>query len=194
MTSIFKRKRRPDPRPPKPGSELERSAADVGFSFEELTENSADDCVDAIMKVMPQNWNRTELRRWLLAANTLTLIARYNDEVTGVISGTVLKTPRPPPTIRLMAVLDQESGDKGLGMFLINAFISEVRNRAPTASCIDVALPSSERTSIALYSLMGFDITGFVKDGFHIQFAGAAGQDMVLLRRRYPANSSTSIV
>lgn len=146
------------------------------------------------MKAMPQKWNRTELRRWLLGANTLTLIARHEGTITGVISGTVLKTPLPPPTIRLMIVLDQASGDKGLGMFLINAFIAKVQNRIPNASYIDVALPSSERTSIALYSLMGFDITGFIKDGFQAQFAGMAGQDLVLLRRRYETNSSSNIV
>lgn len=193
MTSIFKRRRQPSRRSPVPASGLELSAEDAGFSFEKLTEKTVNDCISAMMEAMPQKWNRTELRRWLLGANTLTLIARHDNTVTGVISGTVLNTPLPPPTIRLMIVLDPASGDKGLGMFLINAFIAQVQNRIPNASCIDVALPSSERTSIALYSLMGFDITGFIKDGFQTRFAGLSGQDLVLLRRRYDANSSLNI-
>ena len=195
MASIFRRRRKQAKQPQGPLLLPEKSADEEGFKFETLSEETIDNCVDAMIKAMPQaKWNRKELSRWLLAPNSLTLIARFESSVAGVISGTVLKTPVPPPTIRLMAVLDQRSGEKGLGGYLINMFIKETRRRAPKASCVDVALPSSEKTSIALCSLMGFDINGFVKDGFRLSFAGTERQDLVLLRRRYTAALSPNIV
>lgn len=195
MASIFRRRRKQAKQPQGPLLLPEKSADAEGFKFETLSDETVVNCVDAMIKAMPQaKWNRKELSRWLLAPNSLTLIARFENTFVGVISGTVLKTPAPPPTIRLMAVLDQRSGEKGLGGYLINMFIKETRSRAPKASCVDVALPSSERTSIALYSLMGFDVNGFVKDGFRLSFAGAERQDLVLLRRPYTAALSPNLV
>jgi len=195
MASIFRRKRGTAKQSQDPVQLTERSADKEGFNFELLSKKTVADCVSAMMKAMPQaRWNREELSRGLLAPNTLTLIARFEGIIVGVISGTVLKTLIPPPTIRLMAVLDQRSGDKGLGGYLITAFLKETRRRIPNAPYVDVALPSSERTSIALYSLMGFDINGFVKDGFMLSFAGAERQDLVLLRRSYTPATSPNVV
>jgi hypothetical protein len=195
MASIFRRKKKQAKQPQGPRLVSEKSADEEGFKFEILSEKTVDTCVDAMIKAMPQaKWNRKELSHWLLAPNSLTLIAKFENTVAGVISGTVLKTPAPPPTIRLMAVLNQRSGEKGLGKYLINTFILETQRRAPKAACVDVALPSSERTSIALYSLMGFDVNGFVKNGFRLSFAGTERQDLVLLRRRYTAALSPNLV
>ena len=194
MSSLFRRRKPVQPRRI-PIMVPEKSAEEEGFNFLQLTEQAADECVDAMTKAMPQvKWNMEGLRRGLLAPNALTLIARHEGAVVGVISGMVFPTVIPPPTINLMAVLNQRSGERGLGGYLIDEFIGALQKRLPKASFVDVSLPTVDTGSIALYSLKGFVIEGFVKDGFSSTFGGQAGQDLVILRRRFATATSPSVV
>ena len=184
MVSFFRRKKRKINQVRDPRLESEKLAAEGGFSFEILDDKAVNDCVNAMMKATPQAmWSREEVRHWLQAPNALTLIAKREGTIVGVINGIVRNSPMPPPTIRFMAVLDQRSGNQGLGGVLITKFIEELRRITPKTPYVEVSLPGSERTSIALFSLMGFDVSGFVKDGFRLNFSGGERQDLVMLRR-----------
>jgi len=194
MSSLFRRRKAVQQRRI-PVMVPAKSAEEEGFSLLPLSEEAADECIDAMMKAMPQvKWNKEGLRRGLLAPNSLTLTARHEGTMVGVISGTVFSTSIPPPTIGLMAILDQESGERGLGGYLIDEFIKAAQKRAPKASFVDVSLPTYDTGSIALYSLKGFVIEGFVKDGFSSTFAGPGGQDLVILRRRFTTVTSPNVV
>ena len=173
----------------------EKSAKEQGFTIELLKEETADDCVNAMMKAMPQvRWNKEVLRRSLLAPNALTLVARSDDTVVGVISGTIFQAPIPPPTIGLMTILDPSSGERGVGGYMIDEFIKALQKRVPKASFVDVSLPTADTGSIALYSLKGFVIEGFIKNGFSSAFTSQGGQDLVILRRRFAETQSPNVV
>lgn len=192
MVSFFRRKKRKINQIKAPGLGPKKLVTEGGFSFEILGDKAVNDCVNAMMKATPQAmWSREEVSHWLQAPNSLTLIAKLEGTIVGVINGIVLNSPMPPPTIRFMAVLDQRSGNQGLGGFLITKFIEELRRITPKAPYVEVSLPGSERTSIALFSLMSFDVSGFVKDGFRLSFSGGERQDLVMLRRTLTAEQSS---
>ncbi len=153
-----------------------------GFSFEILGKDVVSECVDAVIKAMPQvRWNREGLESRLLAPNALTIIARLEGALAGLISGTVM-TPSLPPSIGFMAIFDSNSGAKGLGGYMIDEFIEEIQKRVPKAPCVDVSLPNLDTGSIALYSLKGFVVNGFIKNEIKSRL-GEGTHDLVHLRR-----------
>jgi hypothetical protein len=178
MSSFFGRKKRkaePEYDRPIPMIVPQKSAEDEGFTFETLDEKTIDEAIDAMMKAMPQvKWDNEGLKLRLLSPNALTLIARREQTVVGVINGTVF----PGPTVQLMAVTDPVAGERGVGVFLIDRFIKSVQKKNPKAMFVDVNLPAFDTGSIALYSLQGFIIEGFIKNGFQ------GSHDLVILRRR----------
>jgi len=195
MSSLFRRRREGVKQRRVPVLIPEKSAQEVGFSFEHLSEEAADECIDAMLKAMPQvRWNREGLRRGLLSPNSITLVAKSEGAVVGLINGTVFRMPGSPPTIGMMAILDQKSGERGLGGYLIDEFINAVQKKAPKASFVDVSLPTSDTGSIALYSLKGFVVEGFVKNGFRSSIADQGTQDLVVLRRWFAETRSSSVV
>ena len=164
-----------------------------GFSFEILGKGSVDECVNAVVKAMPQvKWNREGLKGRLLAPNALTIIARLKGTLVGLISGT-LTTPSLPPSIGFMAIFDPGSSAKGLGGYLIDEFISQVQKKVPKASCIDVSLSNLDTGSIALYSLRGFVVNGFIKNEIRSRL-GKGTYDLVHLRRWLAKASPKSVV
>ena len=195
MSSLFRRKERTSREIRAPVIIPARTAEEEGFSFEQLTTATADECADAMMKAMPQvKWNREALKQSILAPNALTLMSRHEGAIVGVISGTVIPAANIPPTIILMAILDQASGERGLGGYLVDEFTKAAQKRAPKATFVDVSLPTYDTGSIALYSIKGFMIEGFVKDGFRTNFTGQGTSDLVVLRRRLTAPSPSSVV
>ena len=173
----------------------EKSAQEAGFTIEELDEKTADECTDTMIKAMPQvKWNKEGLRRSLLAPNALTLIARREAFIVGVISGTVYQTLFPPPMIGLNVIFEKMSGERGLGGYLIDEFIGGVQKKNPKVQFLDVSVPSVDTGSIALYSLKGFLVEGFVKHGFSPNFSAQESQDLVILRRYIATTPSSNVV
>jgi len=164
-----------------------------GFSFDVLSKDVVNECVDAVVKAMPQvKWNREGLKGRLLAPNALTIIARLKRPLAGLISGTVM-TPSLPPSIGFMAIFDPSSGAKGLGGYLIDEFVKQVHKRAPKAQCVDVSLSNLDTSSIALYSLKGFIVNGFIKNEIRSRL-GKGTYDLVHLRRWLTKTPSKSVV
>lgn len=153
-----------------------------GFSFEILNKDTVEECTNTIIKAIPQiTWDKKGLRKRLLAPNALTITARLRGTLSGVISGTLM-IPSLPPSIGFMAVFNTESSRKGIGGYLIDEFIREVQKRDPKAPCIDVSLSNLDTGSIALYSLKGFIVNGFIKNEIRPRI-GETVQDLVHLRR-----------
>ena len=171
----------------------EESPEKSGFSFEILSKDTADECANAVVKAIPQvKWDKEGLKFRLLAPNALTIVARFKAELAGLISGTLM-TPSLPPSIGFMAVFDTKSSGKGLGGYLIDQFIKEVQKKSPQAPCIDVSLSNLDTSSIALYSLKGFIVNGFIKNEIRPRF-GKGVHDLVHLRRLLTKTPSSSIV
>ena len=173
----------------------EKTALEAGFNIKENDTKEIDECIDTMSKTMPQvRWNTEGLRRNFYAPNSLTLIARYEGPIVGVINGTVSLSPLQPPVIGLMIIFDQTSGQLGLGGYLVDSFISSLKKRSPKSQCVDVSLPSIDTGSIALYSLKGFLVEGFVKDGFNQPLGGQESHDLVILRRYLTASELLNVV
>jgi hypothetical protein len=171
----------------------EESPEKRGFSFETLSKDAADECTNAVVKAIPQvKWDKEGLKLRLLAPNALTIVARLKGKLAGLISGTLM-TPSLPPSIGFMAVFDTKSSGKGLGGYLIDQFIKEVQKKAPKAPCVDVSLSNLDTGSIALYSLKGFIVNGFIKNEIRPIF-GKGVHDLVHLRRWLAKSPPASVV
>jgi ribosomal protein S18 acetylase RimI-like enzyme len=99
------------------------------------------------------------LRPLLTREDLVSLIAKRNDTTVGFIIGTILLTPR----IHFLSIIDQDSARKGLGAILIDEFIEEVRMRHKKAQEISVIINANITDGVALYSLKGFVVNGFIK-------------------------------
>jgi len=164
-----------------------------GFSFKTLGKADVEECVEAVVKTMPQvKWNKEGLKRRLLASNSLTVISRLKGSLAGLINGTVM-TPSLPPSIGFMAIFDPESSVKGLGGYLIDEFVKQVQKRDPKTPCIDVSLSNLDTSSMALYSLKGFIVNGFIKNQIRSRL-GKGTYDLVHLRRWLAKTPPRSVV
>lgn len=173
----------------------DKTAQEAGFDIKELVAKEIDECVETLSKYMPQfKLNAEGIRRNFSSPNSLTLIARHEGSIVGVINGIVTKNLIPPPGIGMIVILDKTSGAVGLGGYLIDNFIGSVHKRNPKAPYVDVSVPSFDTGSIALYSLKGFLVEGFVKGGFHQPVAGQKNKDLVILRRYISPTGSSNLV
>jgi hypothetical protein len=173
----------------------DKTAQEAGFDIKEIVAKEVDECIETMTKYMPQvKWNTEVIHRNFSSPNSLTLIARHEGAIVGVINGIASHNPIPPPAIGLMVIFDPTSEQLGLGGYLVDSFISSVQNRNPKAPYVDVSLPSIDTGLIALYSLKGFRVEGFVKNGFNQPVAGQENQDLVILRRHIPTTESTNVV
>lgn len=173
----------------------DKTAQEAGFNIKEIDAKEVDECLETMTKFMPQiKWNAEGIRQNFSSPNSLTLIARHEGSIVGVINGIAPHNPIPSPVIGLMVILDQTSGQLGLGGYLVDSFIGSVHKRNPKAPYVDVSLSSIDTASIALYSLKGFLVEGFVKNGFNQPVAGLENQDLVILRRHISPTESSNIV
>lgn len=80
-----------------------------------------------------------------------------------------------------------------MGGYMIDEFLKATQRRAPKASFVDVSLPASDTGSIALCSLKGFVVEGFVRGGFNPSFTGEGSRDLVILRRWLTATGPSNM-
>jgi len=163
------------------------------FTFEELKEDELELCIDTIHKgVGKENSNipnRKYLKETLKGPNLLTLVGKSGGKIKGVINGI---TPQIfdsslLPRIMFVYVVDEKSARQGLPGMLINEFVNVVKKRLKKASCVEVILTSKNLSSIVLYSLNGFIISGFIK-------GDNGAEDQILMRkftRKEPRKSFT---
>lgn len=172
----------------------DKTSQEAGFNILELDPKEIDELIDRMTKAMPLvRWSNEGLRRNFLSPNSLSLVARRGGVIVGVINGTVSQMPSPLATIGLTAVLDQASGQMGLGGYLIDEFIAVSQKRAPKLPRVEVSLATIDTGSIALYALKGFLVEGLVKGGFSQPSSGQDGADLIILRRHLSLSESLSV-
>jgi hypothetical protein len=140
------------------------------FSFEELQEDDVDYCLNLIKKVIVGPV-------LLKGPNIFTLVGKSKGKIVGLITGLVPQSSQVMvnPRIFFLHPVDGQFARQGLSVMLLNEFIKEVKTRLPKARFIDVIVNPRNVTYVALYSLNGFIINGFVQ--------GASGSpDQVFLR------------
>jgi ribosomal protein S18 acetylase RimI-like enzyme len=192
MSQLFGRKK-PESRKV-PVIVADKTSQEAGFAILELDAKEVDELIDRMTKAMPLvRWSNEGLRRNFLSPNSLSLVARRDGVIVGVINGTVTQIPSPVASIGLTAVLDQASGQMGLGGYLVDEFITVAQNRMPKLPRVEVSLATIDTGSIALYALKGFLIEGFVKGGFSQPSAGQDGADLIILRRHLSQTESLSV-
>ncbi len=192
MSSLFGRKKAESRKVPV--IVADKTSQEAGFSILELNAKEVDELIDRMTKAMPLvRWSNEGLRRNFLSPNSLSLVARRDGVIVGVINGTVTQIPSPLASIGLTAVLDQASGKTGLGGYLVDEFIAVAQKRIPKLPHIEVSLATIDTGSIALYALKGFLIEGFVKGGFSQPSAGQDGADLIVLRRHLSQTESLSV-
>jgi ribosomal protein S18 acetylase RimI-like enzyme len=93
------------------------------------------------------------------------LVGKNKGKILGMITGLVPQSSQVYHNSRIFFLypIDGEFARKGLTVMLLNAFIKEVKKRLPKASYIDVIVNPQSVTYVALYSLNGFVINGFVQ-------------------------------
>ncbi len=192
MSQLFGRKK-PESRKV-PVIVADKTSQEAGFAILEIDAKEVDELIDRMTKAMPLvRWSNEGLRRNFLSPNSLSLVARRDGVIVGVINGTVTQIPSPVASIGLTAVLDQASGQMGLGGYLVDEFIAVAQNRMPKLPRVEVSLATIDTGSIALYALKGFLIEGFVKGGFSQPSAGQDGADLIILRRHLSQTESLSV-
>jgi ribosomal protein S18 acetylase RimI-like enzyme len=192
MSQLFGRKK-PESRKV-PVMVADKTSQEAGFAILELDAKEVDELIDRMTKAMPLvRWSNDGLRRNFLSPNSLSLVARRDGVIVGIINGTVSQIPSPVASIGLTAVLDQASGQMGLGGYLVDEFIAVAQKRMPKLPRVEVSLATIDTGSIALYALKGFLIEGFVKGGFSQPSAGQDGADLIILRRHLSQTESLSV-
>jgi len=147
----------------------------LSFVFEDLHESDIEKCVDLMLSRMsdqpsPTLPNKEVLKRLLSGENAVTIVAKRQGKLAGVIGGT-------PGTLNFIATFDEESAREGLGYMLIDRFVEEVKRRVPQVESIRTTLLTENTDQVALYSRKGFVIEGFAKEY-------VMGRDMIFLRRK----------
>nr|ADQ54392.1 hypothetical protein E37-7F_9 [uncultured marine crenarchaeote E37-7F] len=140
------------------------------FSFEELKDDDVEFCLALIKKVI--------IGQVLLKGpNIYTLVGKSKGKIVGLITGLVPQSPQVSvnPRIFFLYPVEGKFARQGLTVRLLNEFIKAVKNRLPNAGFIDVIVNPRNVSFVALYSLNGFVINGFVQ--------GSSGSpDQVFLR------------
>lgn len=137
---------------------------DSDFTIVRATDEDISICAGIIFKAMGgQMIDKEALEQSLKAPNIVLLVAKTNEKVVGMVSGSAFPNAVPPPRIDFLSVTDDESARKGLHGMLIDEFIEELKRQLPKARCIDTSVPATNSQFVAMYSLKGFAIAGFTK-------------------------------
>jgi len=137
----------------------------VSFSFEQLQLRDVNACVDAILRTLKgqlaaMHEDRETVKRMIYGPQVMTIIAKKEDKIAGLISGTLPVQPR----IMFLTVTDEQSAREGLGATLIDQFTQAAKKQQPKASFILHNEFAENYNAIGLFSTKGFTITGFIRD------------------------------
>lgn len=158
----------------------------MSLQIESLKEKDVEESVKALQTSMgnqasPFLKDSGALGRAIYGPHAMTLVAKKNGKIVGVVSGTATV----PPNIAFLTVTDPESAREGLGGRLIDQFVEEARRKLPSATSVRTSLPADFTDAVALYSSKGFSVEGFAKTALH-------GRDVVFLSKSL-ARRSTSV-
>lgn len=159
------------------------------YSFDLIRPDEVERVVEDIVKSESGGIlrNKDFLKRAMIdQESTITIAAKKKEDLMGVVNGLAIRDQPVSPQITFIWVKDRMLSMEGVPQMLIEKFEEEARKRNPKASSIDVNLPTFDFNSIALYSMSGFLIEGFIK-GLR------GGPDVVIMRRGFKKPSRTPV-
>ena len=137
----------------------------MSFNFEQLQQKDVNACVEAILKTLKgqlaaMHEDKETIKRMIYGPQVITLVAKKQQRIAGLISGTLPIQPR----IMFLTVTDEESAKLGLGATLIDQFVQTAKRQQPKAPFILHNEFAENYNAIGLFSMKGFTITGFIRD------------------------------
>lgn len=136
------------------------------IAFEILKEKDVEKSVDMVTSSLVRHGvsepiNREVIKQMIFSRNVLTLIAKKERKILGLISGTTMFTPN----INILSVIDEGDIGKYVGELLISRFVEEIKKNFPKNRYVTVTLTTDNTKAISEYSSKGFVIKGFVREG-----------------------------
>ena len=137
----------------------------LSFTFEPLQQKDVDACVEAILSTLKgqlaaMHEDKETIKRMIYGPQVITLVAKQQDKIAGLISGTLPIQPR----IMFLTVTDRQSAEQGLGATLIDQFVQAAKKQQPKSPFILHNEFAENYNAIGLFSMKGFTITGFIRD------------------------------
>jgi len=147
------------------------------FKFESLREQDLDACADAIISTLKSQLgslgeDRETVKKMIHGGKVETIVAKRDDKIVGLISGTLPIHPR----ITFITVTDGQSAREGLSGLLIDEFQKTARKHTPKARFILHNEFAQNHKAIGLFSMKGFIVTGFMRDT-------VTDQDVVFMKK-----------
>jgi hypothetical protein len=149
----------------------------MSFKIECLKEKDVEESAKAILqylqtiggKLPPPFQDSKSIGRMIFGPHAITLIARKNEKIVGIISGIIVRQTvgesgivSPEPRIELM-ITDAESAKERLDSMLVSKFLEQVKDQLPNASGVSTVMPIPIPDA---YLSNGFTFAGFMKGAF----------------------------
>jgi len=147
----------------------------MSFNIECLREKDVEESAKAILQFLkplggqlpPFLQDSKSIGRMIFGPHAVTLIARRDEKIVGIISGIVLRQTigemtAPQPRIELM-ISDAECAKEHLDSKLVGKFLEQVKSQFPNAPAVETTLPVPIPEA---YSSNGFAFAGFFKGAF----------------------------
>lgn len=136
----------------------------MDFVFEPLKESDIEVCLKIATSTMggqaKEYAESATLRRMLHGDNILTLVAKKDEKVVGLINAHLLGLPK----IMFLTVADDKSAREGLASLLIEKAVEGIKTSLPNARRILHNEFAENFNAVGLYSVKGFRVTGYIKD------------------------------
>jgi len=147
----------------------------MSFKIECLKEKDVEESAKAILqylqviggKLPPPFQDSKTIGRMIFGPHAITLIARKEEKIVGIISGflvqqTVGEITSPQARIELM-ITDAESAKERLDSMLVSRFLQQVKDQFPNVSAVDTVMPVPIPD---VYFSNGFAFAGLMKGVF----------------------------
>jgi len=136
----------------------------LDFAFELISKKEVDACLNMIISTLgdqsKEYGDKSTLKRMIYGDRVMTLVAKSEGRVVGLINASVLGLPR----IMFLTVADERSAREGLGGRLIDQIVGEIRRRSPDVKRILHNEFADNFNAVGLYSIKGFKVTGYIRD------------------------------
>ena len=136
----------------------------VDFVFEPLKERDIEASLRVITSTLGSQAKEyaesATLRRMIYGDHIMTLVAKRDEKVVGLINAHLLGLPK----IMFLTVADERSAQEGLASLLIEKAVERIKTSLPSAKRVLHNEFAENFNAVGLYSVKGFKVTGYVKD------------------------------
>jgi len=136
----------------------------MDFVFERLQERDLEASLKLVSSTLGSQAKEyaesATLRRMIYGEHIMTLVARKESRIVGLISAHLLGIPK----IMFLTVADEKSAQEGLASLLIDKIVEGIKSGLPVAKRVLHNEFAENFSAVGLYSVKGFRVTGYVKD------------------------------